>query len=204
MSDTQEDFEFIDQAGWGPTDVRYFGPGTKSVCIFGEINRQASLVGISQILDLDSQDKTIPLTVYINTEGGALTDALAIYDCLRSIGSPIITITTGSCASAGLLLLQAGDIRTTTENTLFYYHQPTVPSDDFICVEQIQGTEIAYTFCQKKYDELLLKRSQMKRSVWKNEFSGKLSKYFTADMALEYSLVDEILYNNKKKKIRGK
>jgi len=186
-------------SGWGPTDIYYFGPLTKSIAIFGEIDRRAALIGISQALQLDLIDNEEPLTVYINTEGGSLTDALSIYDCLRSIDSPITTIATGSCASAGILLLMAGDERYATENTLFYYHQPILTTEDFISAEQFKGAEKGYTFCQERYDKIVTTRSRMKKTTWKTDFKGKLSKHFAAEEALGYNFIDEIIANKNKK-----
>ena len=188
----QSNQEQILYEAWSPGDVLFYGPSARSITCYGDINRQSSLVLTSQILELETRGTT-PITLYLNTDGGVLADALAIYDTLRSIKSPIITITTGVCASAGLLLLSAGDIRLTYPNTIFFYHQPIFPGQEVHSSEQIKSTADMYELAKQKYDGIIQRRCNMSPQLWTNEFVDRTTKYFTAQQAKSYNMIDGII-----------
>jgi len=186
---------------WNPRDILYYGPVRRTLALVGEINQESATPLMSQLLELEHRGAGEPIRLYINTEGGALTDTFAIYDVMRGITSPIITIATGICASAGLLLLSAGDLRLATPNTLFFYHQPIMPVDGFISREQVDDAKLSYYRMQNSYDELLVKRCKIKKRVWTQEFEGKIAKNFNAQEALEYGFVHTLMPEAKKKKL---
>ena len=184
--------EQIFYEAWSPGDVLFYGPQARSLTCYGDINRQTSLVLSSQILELETRG-TGPITIYLNTDGGVLADALAIYDTLRSIKSPVVTIATGVCASAGLLLLSAGDIRLSYPNTIFFYHQPIFPGQEVHSTEQIQSTAKMYELAKAKYDGIIQRRCGMDAKLWNEEFFNRTTKYFTAQEAKTYNMVDGII-----------
>jgi len=183
---------------WSPGDVPYFGPIDRAIALYGEISRESALVTISQLLELDRRENA-PIELHLNTDGGALADALAIYDQIRFLDSPVVVIATGTCASAGLIILSAGDLRMATEHCLFFYHQAILPPEEIACFEQIDSTHMAYQLCQNTYDNIIMKRSKMSKTMFKKEFKGKISKYFTAEEAQKYKLIDGIMLPQKKK-----
>src|SRR5438270_11803810 len=67
----------------------------------------ANLV-IAQLLFLDSEDPDKEISLYINSPGGSLTAELAIYDTIRYVHRPVITLSTVMSASAASLRLAAG------------------------------------------------------------------------------------------------
>ena len=184
---------------WSPGDVLFYGPSARSLNCYGDINRQSSLVLISQILELETRGED-PITLYLNTDGGVLADALAIYDTLRSIKSPIVTIATGVCASAGLLLLSSGDLRLTYPNTIFFYHQPIFPGQEVHSSEQIKSTADMYELAKTKYDGIISRRCNMPPEQWNEEFYNRTTKYFTAQEAKNYNMVDGIIPHAEKAK----
>lgn len=187
---------------WTPGDVVYYGPASRTLCLYGEICRDSALVLISQILELENRE-TAPIKIHLNTDGGSLSDSLAIYDCIRSITSPVMIIATGTCASAGLLILSAGDVRLATENCLFFYHQAILPGETITSKEQIESIGDAYELCQTRYDSILKSRSKMSKTLFNKEFQGKVSKYFTSSEAAKYKLVDGVIgFTKKKTKIK--
>tara|TARA_Y100000034_G_C6796589_1_gene357060 strand:+ start:322 stop:951 length:630 start_codon:yes stop_codon:yes gene_type:complete len=186
---------------WTPGDILYYGPTKRTIPFIGEINQESSLPFISQLLELEAREPGVPITVHLNTEGGSLTDAFATYDAMRSITSPLIVITTGICASAGLLLLSAGDARFATENTLFFYHQPILPLEGLMSREQVDQTKLSYYRVQDSYDETLMKRCKIKKSVWKKEFTGRIAKNFNAQEALEYGFIRGVISGAKKRRL---
>jgi len=72
------------------------------------INDQIANAVIAQLLFLDSQDQETDVRLYINSPGGSVSSALAIYDTMQFIKADVSTICIGMAASAGALLLAAG------------------------------------------------------------------------------------------------
>jgi len=83
---------------------------------------------IAQLLYLDAQDQKKPVHFYINTPGGSISDGFAIFDTVRFLRAPVITICTGLSASMGtILMLSPPDKknRVCLPNTRFMIHQPS-------------------------------------------------------------------------------
>ncbi len=72
------------------------------------INDQVANAVIAQLLFLESQDNSSDVKLYINSPGGSVTSALAIYDTMQYIKCDVATICVGLAASAAALLLAAG------------------------------------------------------------------------------------------------
>jgi len=183
------------------TEATYFGPSTRAVSIFGEIDRAMCLTTISQLLEMDTE-KEDTIYIYINSDGGTLTDSLAIYDTIRMIQSRVVTIAIGSCASGALLILLAGDTKISCPNTLYYYHQAIFPSDVFLSKHQATSVSNAYKIYQERYDSILLDRTKMKKHLWNKHFKDSTSTYFTAKDALKFNIIDMVNYPKTKKEIK--
>ena len=190
------------EPAWGPHDILYFGPLTRAVTLFGPVDKSTVVPAMSQILELNARETKI-IKLYINTDGGNLTDAFALYDIIRTIESPVITIASGMCASAGLILLSAGDYRLSTKNCLFFYHQPILNTEIFISKEASNATNEAYNMCDRLYNKTIIDRASMSREVWKENFQDRTVKYFNAYEALKFNIIDEIITApNKEYKIK--
>ena len=77
---------------WSPADVLYFGPLRRAVSLYGPVTRESVFPVISQVLELEQRDPGKPIRLHINTEGGSLSDALALYDALRGVSLSLIHI----------------------------------------------------------------------------------------------------------------
>ena len=78
------------------------------IFIGGIIDDSLANLIIAQLLFLESQDQKKDIKLYINSPGGSVTAALAIYDTLRYVKCDVATICIGMAASAAALLLTAG------------------------------------------------------------------------------------------------
>lgn len=186
---------------WSPNDILYFGPLRRAIALYGPVTRETVFPLISQVLELEQQQPGIPIRFHINTEGGSLSDALALYDALRGVTSPIIAITTGMCASAGLLLLAAGDLRLATPNTVFFYHEPILPLEEINSLKNLRQTSEAYNMCKNSYESIIKNRTGITDKVWLSEFDGETSKYFNVDQALKYNFIDDTIPHAKRETI---
>jgi len=86
----------------------------------------ASLI-CAQLLFLESENPKKEISMYINSPGGVVTSALAIYDTMQYIRSPVSTVCMGMAASAGSLILCAGEAgqRVSLPNARIMVHQPS-------------------------------------------------------------------------------
>ena len=86
----------------------------------------ASLI-CAQLLFLESENPKKEISMYLNSPGGVVTSALAIYDTMQYIKSPVSTVCMGMAASAGSLILTAGTAgqRVSLPNARIMVHQPS-------------------------------------------------------------------------------
>ena len=184
---------------WTPSDICFYGSTRRALNLYTPIVSATVLPLISQLLELEHQAPGHPIRLHINTEGGSLTDALALYDTMRNITSPILTVATGVCSSAGLLILAGGDYRVATENTMFFYHEPVMTLGEVTSMEDMMETTKAYSMSMETYVSLIKERINISEEVWKKEFEGKTKKYFNSEEALRYNFVKEIMKPANKK-----
>ncbi|MDO4178159.1 MAG: ATP-dependent Clp protease proteolytic subunit [Phascolarctobacterium sp.] len=96
------------------------------ILVAEEINTDSAMSIIAQILYLESVDTEAPITMYINSPGGSISDGMAIYDVMNKVKCPIITVCTGMAASMGAFLLSSGSKgqRFCLPNSTVMIHQP--------------------------------------------------------------------------------
>jgi len=102
---------------------------SRTILLSGEINdRQASAV-VTQLLVLNQDDDPNPITLIINSGGGAISSGFAIYDVIRYIAAPVRTLGAGLIASMGVTIFLAvpPERRFSLENSRYMIHQPLIP-----------------------------------------------------------------------------
>ena len=148
---------------------------------------------MAQLLCLQSMDAERQIDIYINSPGGSFTALTAIYDTMRYIKPDIQTTCLGQAASAAAVLLAAGTKgkRLALPNSRILIHQPAISENTY---GQSSDLEI-----QAK--EILRIRSSMEHMIAENtgqtveqvSHDVERDKYLTADEAVAYGLIDEIL-----------
>ena len=104
----------------------------------------------------------------------------------------------GLCASAGLLILSAGDYRAATANTIFYYHQPVFAQSTFINSQKdMKSLNDFYNYCQSAVDDILKQITGISQRKWKANFDASTGYYFDAQKALKLNFIDKIVESNK-------
>jgi ATP-dependent Clp protease protease subunit len=189
--------EIEEHKTWMPQEVKFFGPSTRALAFFESIRPESALSLISQLHELDMQSSDT-ITLFLNTDGGNVTDSLAVYDCIRSLESPVVVVVTGICASGGLIILAAGDYRTATENSIFFYHQPIIDMDAVTSTSEMESIKDLYHCHQTQLDKIIKKRTKIKIKDWNKNFEGKTSYYFDCQKALEFGFIDDISIPEKK------
>lgn len=177
---------------WTSDTVVYFGEKTRSICLDKEINSEVATALCSQIRQLAKISEE-PITIYINTAGGNLGDALSIYDLLKTIPNNIITIVNGLCASSGLLILSAGDLRLSTKHSKFFFHQPSIFPGIIDSKENVDYLLILYNEAKKENDKILKSTMNISKDKWKKYFGKRSHAWFNAETALSLNLIHHIL-----------
>lgn len=181
-----------DFESWNCFEPKYFGAQTRSIPFFTEVNQNSALLLISQLKHLEELEQDKPITILLNSPGGSLTDALAIYDTITQISCPVIVHVMGLCASAGLLILSAADYRVASPNTTFYYHQPVMDGSHINSMDNMNHLNEHYSYCKKITDDIIKSRTKIKKTVWNKNFEGKTNFYFNSDEAFGFKLIDLI------------
>ncbi len=164
------------------------------IMISDEITDQLSSLIVSEIIYLNAQDQSEPITIYINSPGGSIYAGLAIYDIMKKVEAPIITIGLGLCASMGAFLLSAGSKgkRYALENAEIMIHQPLGGSQG-----QVSDIEIMtkrYLYLRNKLNAMLAKHTG--QSIKKIAKDTDRDYFMSSEEAKEYGLIDEVISLN--------
>ena len=119
----------VEQTSRGERAYDIFSRLLKERIIFltGPFEDGMSSLICAQLLFLESENPKKEIAMYINSPGGVVTSALAIYDTMQYIKSPVSTVCMGMAASAGSLILTAGEAgrRVSLPNARIMLHQPS-------------------------------------------------------------------------------
>ena len=119
----------VEQTSRGERSYDIFSRLLKERIIFltGPFEDGMSSLICAQLLFLESENPKKEIAMYINSPGGVVTSALAIYDTMQYIKSPVSTVCMGMAASAGSLILTAGEAgrRVALPNARIMLHQPS-------------------------------------------------------------------------------
>jgi ATP-dependent Clp protease protease subunit len=152
---------------------------------------------MAQLLVLESQDPDRDITLYINSPGGSFTALTAIYDTMRSVKPDIQTVCLGQAASAAAVLLAAGTKgkRLALPNARVLIHQPAMAGSDYGQASdiEIQANEVLRmrTWLEDAIAEHCSRDVELVRKDIERD------KILTADKALEYGLIDQVLESRK-------
>jgi ATP-dependent Clp protease protease subunit len=150
---------------------------------------------IAQLLLLDAEDSGKDINMYINSPGGVVTAGLAIYDTLQYIKSPVTTICIGQAASMAALLLCAGSKgkRYSLPNARIMIHQPLGGAQGQATDIEIQTHEILRI--KKLINDILVKHTGQPLSKVVKDTDRDF--YMSAEEAVAYGLVDQVITNLK-------
>lgn len=151
---------------------------------------------MAQLLVLESQDPDRDITMYINSPGGSFTAMTAIYDTMQYIKPQIQTVCLGQAASAAAVLLAGGapGKRLALPNARVLIHQPASGGDRGQASDiEIQAREIQR---MREWLELTLSKHS-NRTVDQLKVDIDRDKIFTAQEALEYGFIDQVLTSRK-------
>lgn len=161
------------------------------VFLIGEINYARATEVIMKLLYLDNQKRNTEISLYVNSPGGSVDDTMAVYDTMRFVSSPIATYCIGRAQSGGAVILAAGakGKRFALPHAKIMLHQPWGGVYGQAADIKIQAEEILKA--KQMLNEVLAKHSG--QPVEKIIAETERDRYMTADEALAYGLIDEVL-----------
>jgi ATP-dependent Clp protease protease subunit len=165
----------------------------RKVYLFGEINNERSEKFIAQLHEL-FEESGEPITIYINSCGGSVTDALAIYDVLRAAPCAIHIVGLGKVHSSAITILLAADRgrRSSYPNTEFMSHDISWKSDG------------PRAFLKDRVDQLERTVKQLLRIYTRDTevsetqarqmfFTDMADHYFSAEEAMEMGFISQVI-----------
>jgi len=155
------------------------------------VNDQVANIIQAQLLFLSSVDSSKDISIYMNTPGGGVYAGLGIYDTMQFIKPDVATICTGMAASMGAVLMAAGAAgkRSALPHSRIMIHQPMGGTQG-----QASDIEITAREIMKLKDELYQIISKHSgQSIEKVAADSDRDYWMTAEEALKYGMIDEIL-----------
>ncbi|NTW14773.1 MAG: ATP-dependent Clp protease proteolytic subunit [Candidatus Moranbacteria bacterium] len=146
---------------------------------------------IAELLFLDSQNSKEDIRLYVNSPGGSVTAALAIYDTMQHVKAPVSTICVGMAASAAALLLASGakGKRLALPNSEVMIHQVLGGAEGQATEVEIHARHILRT--RDRLNRILAKHTGQK--LGKIEKDTERDYFMTADEAKAYGIVDKVI-----------
>ena len=157
---------------------------------------------MAQLLVLEAMDPERDIIMYINSPGGSFTALTAIYDTMMYIRPEIQTVCLGQASSVAGVLLAAGakGKRLALPNARVMLHQPAVNGERGQASDiEIQAAE-ALRISQWMESTVSLHSGKIVEEVAKDI---QRDKFFTAEEAVAYGLIDQVLESRKLSKLRA-
>jgi ATP-dependent Clp protease protease subunit len=154
---------------------------------------------MAQLLYLESEDPDRDINIYINSPGGSFTALTAIYDTMQFVRPDISTVCLGQAASAAAVLLAAGapGKRFAVPNARILIHQPSGQGEGQSTDIEIQAREIMRM--NNLLEKMLSDHTGQSVESVRNDI--KRDKILTAEEAVTYGLIDEVIRSRKTSKL---
>ena len=146
---------------------------------------------VSRLLLMQMDDDKAPVTVIVNSPGGAADSGFAIYDALRAFKPPIRTVCNGLCASAAVLIFLAApkERRGSLPNSRFLLHQPSTMMMGTASDIQINADEILKL--RERYNTIVSQETG--KSVDQITRDADRDFWLSPTQAKEYGLVGKVI-----------
>jgi ATP-dependent Clp protease protease subunit len=156
-----------------------------------DIDDNMANVVMAQMLHLDADDPEKDIQLYINSPGGSVTSALAIYDTIQFIKSPVSSICIGQAASAAAVLLLSGEKgkRYSLPHARILLHQPSGGVQGTSMDVEIQTREIVRL--RKLLNDIIAKHTG--QDIKKIEKDTERDFILNAQEAKQYGIIDEVI-----------
>jgi ATP-dependent Clp protease protease subunit len=183
----------VEQSSRGERAYDIFSRLLKERIIFvnGQVDDNMSSLVVAQLLFLEAENPDKDIAMYINSPGGVVTSAMAMYDTMQYIKPKIATICIGQACSCGSLLLTAG------EKGMRY----ALPNSRIMIHQVLGGYRGQATDAEIHLKEMLEIKKTLNRiyshhtgkSIEVVEQSMERDNFMNPEVAKEFGLIDEII-----------
>jgi ATP-dependent Clp protease protease subunit len=170
---------------------------SRTVLLSASIDEETVEHVIRNLVLMEQDSETEPITLYVNTPGGAADCGLAVYDVLRFMRPPVTTVVTGLCASAGVIVFlgAAKDRRLALPNARFMIHEPR-----FLSASYGQASDLAITArellkMKDRYNKIVADATD--KTVEQVAKDTRRDFWLSADEAKDYGLVARIVHSRR-------
>lgn len=168
---------------------------TRIINVTGDINESNAMNIILKLLYLNSESKSEPITLYINSNGGSISYGLAIYDAINNIEAPVYTKCFGCAASMGAFLLSCGrkGHRSAYKHSKVLIHQPLLRNNDNSVNTESETRKIAVSIDKNRkiLEEILANNTG--HTIEELHKDCERDNWMSSEEALNYGLIDEII-----------
>jgi ATP-dependent Clp protease protease subunit len=203
----KESREFLEPKGLIPSVVESTPRGERGWDLFSRLLKERIIfIGtpiddmvansvVGQLLYLQSEDATKDINMYINSPGGSIYAGLAIYDTMQWLRPDVSTVCMGMAMSMGAVLLASGakEKRYTLPNSTMLIHQPLGGAEGQAADIEITAREILRL--RRNLYEILSHHTG--QTIERIQQDSDRNYYLTAQQAVEYGLVDDVLATGK-------
>lgn len=182
----------VEQSARGERAYDIFSRLLKERIIFltGQIEENSANLIVAQLLFLESENPTKDIAIYINSPGGVVNAALAIYDTMQFIKPDVSTLCVGQAASAAALLLASG-----AKGKRHCLRHATVMIHQVLGGYQGQGTDIQIHARETQRISDLLNQILSKhtgQNIKQVEKDTNRDFFMDAQQAVNYGLIDSV------------
>jgi ATP-dependent Clp protease protease subunit len=156
-----------------------------------DVNEASANIVVAQLLFLQAEDAKKDIFLYINSPGGSVYDALAIYDTMQYVTNDVQTVGIGVQASAAAFLLSSGakGKRFLLPHSTVMIHQPSSGTRGKVTDQEIDLRESLRI--KKLLEEIMAKNTGQKMEQIHEDMER--DRWMTANDALKYGIVDKVI-----------
>jgi ATP-dependent Clp protease protease subunit len=166
---------------------------SRVILLSGSIDDRQAHAVVSQLLVLDHRDSEKPITLIINSGGGAISSGFAIYDTIRLLRAPVRTVGAGLIASMGVTIFLAADRehRFSLPNSRYMIHQPLISGTVVAPASDVEINAREMIKLRDRLNTLIAEASG--KPLDKVEKDTQRDYWMDASEAAEYGIVGQVI-----------
>jgi len=157
----------------------------------GKLTEKNTTDIIDQLIEMNADKKFDRIILAINSGGGSVYQAFAIYDMIKALKKPVDTVLVGMAHSAAVIILQAGRQRYTLPNGDIFIHEVGTDFKDRLTAENLECEYRNLRIVQDRMLKILSQRTGINSEELLSDC--KVSMTFEAEKAVEYGFVDKVI-----------
>ena len=165
--------------------------GERVIFLGQQIDDDLANLVVAQLMHLEADDPDRDISLYVNSPGGSLSAALAIYDAMRYVRPDVQTICFGIAMSGGSLILAGGadGKRLALPNARILIHQPSSGFQGQTTDIEIHAREVLEL--RRRTEEIYARHTG--QPVERLHDDMERDRFFDAEQAVEYGLIDRVI-----------